>query len=144
MPIIINYNPSLKTYARENRKIETKSEKLFWHLVRNNKFNGLRFVRQKIIGEYIVDFICTDTGVVIEIDGLSHKEKAVYDNKRDRYMQDLGLEIIRVSDKDVTDKTEQLLNYLTSHPLLQKPILERKCMFIPSPLPSPKERGLPC
>jgi len=140
MPITITYNQNLKNYARENRQIETLSEKIFWHIVRNKKLNGLKFQRQKIVGEYIVDFICIDTGVVIEIDGLSHKGKSAHDSNRDIHMQGLGLNIIRISDKDVTNKTDNLLTYLSKHPLLQKPIPERHCVFVPSPPPSPQER----
>src|SRR5690606_1794412 len=55
--------------ARELRKKQTKAEEIFWQLVRNRKFNNLKFRRQHQIGNYIADFYCVELRLVIEFDG---------------------------------------------------------------------------
>jgi very-short-patch-repair endonuclease len=79
------YNPLLKERARELRKAGNLSEVLLWQQLRNKQFNGLDFDRQKIIGNYIVDFFTSNKNVVIEVDGDSHDFKVEYDTKRDEY-----------------------------------------------------------
>lgn len=68
---------------------------------KKKKFLGLDFDRQKIIGNYIVDFYIKKLGIVIEIDGVSHNEKLVEDKKRHEYLKSLGLKVVRYTDKDV-------------------------------------------
>ncbi len=89
----IPYNPALKERARELRKAGNLSEVLFWQQVKGKQFLGLDFDRQKIIGNYIVDFFIKDIGVIVEIDGNSHDNKEKYDNERDEYFKSLGLHI---------------------------------------------------
>ncbi|MCL2338821.1 MAG: DUF559 domain-containing protein [Proteobacteria bacterium] len=131
MPIIIRYNPNLRRYATELRKARVLSEALFWNKVKNKQFNGLNFDRQRIIGNYIADFCCVDTGVVIEIDGCMHDSKREYDHIRNEYMKKLGLVVIRIEDKDIRYKMDSVLFDLSIHSLLQKPMPERKCIFVP-------------
>ena len=61
-----------------------------------SRINGLDFDRQKIIGNYIVDFYCAQSQVVIEIDGGSHDENPDYDSLRDAYLSGLGLTVIHI------------------------------------------------
>jgi very-short-patch-repair endonuclease len=58
-----------------------------WQQLRNKQFNNLDFDRQKIIGNYIVDFFTSNKNVVIEVDGDSHDFKVEYDAKRDDYLK---------------------------------------------------------
>jgi very-short-patch-repair endonuclease len=71
----------LKEYARELRKNATFTERLLWKYLRAGQLNGYRFLRQKPIDEYIVDFFCERLKLVIEIDGETHndKERSSYD-----------------------------------------------------------------
>jgi very-short-patch-repair endonuclease len=71
----------LKEYARELRKNATFTEGLLWKYLRAGQLNGYRFLRQKPIDEYIVDFFCKRLKLVIEIDGETHndKERSSYD-----------------------------------------------------------------
>ena len=64
----------LKTFAKENRQFMTEAERALWMRLRGNAL-GHKFLRQHIIGDYIVDFLCRDTQVVIEVDGGYHKER---------------------------------------------------------------------
>ncbi|MCX7909184.1 MAG: DUF559 domain-containing protein, partial [Ignavibacteria bacterium] len=106
------YNPRLKEKARELRKAGNLAEVLFWNAVKNKKIFGLDFDRQKIIGNYIVDFYCKDLGVVVEIDGKSHNEKIERDQERDNYLANLGLIIYRFAEEEVQTNLESVLNFL--------------------------------
>ena len=112
-------NPKLKTNAQELRKNMTKEERHLWY----NFLKELPITinRQKVIGNYIVDFYCADAKIVIELDGSQHfEEKGIeYDAKRDEYLKSLGLTILRYSNYDVntnfydvcTDIRRKLLNH---------------------------------
>jgi very-short-patch-repair endonuclease len=66
------YNTKLKKYSQELRKNMTETEKLVWSTVRGRQVEGLQFYRQRIIGNYIVDFYCPRVNLIIEIDGGQH------------------------------------------------------------------------
>jgi very-short-patch-repair endonuclease len=72
----------------------------------------LDFERQKIIGNYIVDFYCPELGLVIEIDGESHDFKGEYDQARENYLVSLGLEVIHYSDREIKKGLDVLLGNL--------------------------------
>ena len=95
------FNPDLRDRAKELRKAGNLCEVLLWQQLHKKKFRGYDFDRQKIIGNYIVDFYCLDCNVVIEIDGSSHDYKVEYDEERDRYFESLGLVVIHIRAKDV-------------------------------------------
>ncbi len=116
------YNKELKKLAQELRSSGNLSEIIFWNKVKNGQFKGYRFNRQKIIGNYIVDFYCVDCRVVIEIDGFSHKLKEEYDSKRDSFLESLGLEIIRIDVKDIFKDIDEVIHRLYYHSALLKPI----------------------
>ena len=129
MAINIPYNSKLLSYAKNNRSKGILCEVILWDYIKNRKFNSLKFDRQKVIGNYIVDFCCIDTGVVIEIDGHTHNDKQDKDHERDNYMKELGLEVIRVQAVDILRNMDNVAIGLSLHPLLHKPIIERKCVF---------------
>jgi very-short-patch-repair endonuclease len=106
------FNPKLKQKARELRKAGNLSEVLFWNQVKNKQFLNLDFDRQKIIGNYIVDFYCKKLGIVIEIDGGSHNEKQEYDKERDAYLKSLGLKIFHIQDIEVRKNLCGVLEFL--------------------------------
>ncbi|HPC35783.1 MAG TPA: DNA methyltransferase [Candidatus Marinimicrobia bacterium] len=106
------YNPSLKERAKELRKAGNLSEVLFWNQVKNKQFLGLDFDRQKIVGNYIVDFYCKNLGIVIEIDGESHNDKIDYDKERDQYLRGLGLKVIHIFDIDIKKNLNDVMEFL--------------------------------
>ncbi len=112
------YNPNLKERARELRKAGNLPEVLFWNNVKNKQFKGFDFDRQKIIGNYIVDFFCTNCNVVIEIDGSSHDNKQEYDAERDVYLESLGLTVIHIPVVDVMKRIKDVMEMLYNHPAL--------------------------
>ena len=115
-------NKNLEKRAKELRKAGNLSEVLIWKELRKQKFKGFDFDRQKIIGNYIVDFYCIDCCVVIEIDGSSHNEKEEYDRERDGYLEKLGLSVIHISAVDVLNKFNDVMLMLYNHPALRAPL----------------------
>ena len=98
----IPYNQSLTKRARENRKTPTPAEQKIWlDILQSNKFEGLKFIRQKPLDEYIVDFYCSEFMLAIEIDGDSHGEQEEYDRKRTERLNSLGVTVIRYSNEEV-------------------------------------------
>ena len=93
-----------------------------WKQFRNKNFKRYDFDRQKIIGNYIVDFYCVNCGVVIEIDGSSHDNKEEYDKERDNYLGKLGLQIIHIRDVDVLNCMSDVIEMLQNHPALRAPL----------------------
>lgn len=92
------YNTKLKSRARALRKAGVLSEVIFWLQVHKGIFWKIDFDRQRIIGNYIVDFYVKTLGLVIEIDGSSHDNKEEFDQKREDYLISLGLKVYRISD----------------------------------------------
>jgi len=103
------YNPQLKLRARELRKAENLSEVLFWMQVTKGRFHKIDFDRQRVIGNFIVDFYVKQLGLVIEIDGSSHDNKIEYDKSREEYLFSLGLKIYRVKVIDVMRNMHSVL-----------------------------------
>jgi very-short-patch-repair endonuclease len=113
------FNPNLKERAKELRQAGNLSEVLFWNQVKNKQFKGFDFDRQKIVGNYIVDFFCTNCKVVIEIDGSSHDDKQEYDAARDTFLQNLGLTVIHIPIGDVMKNMGGVMEMLFNHPALK-------------------------
>lgn len=112
------FNPLLKNKAKALRKAGILHEALLWRELRGNKLNGLDFDRQKIIGNYIVDFYCAEKSVVIEVDGRSHDNKQAEDTQRDIYLNHLGLIVLRLLAKDILQNIQGVISYLSNHPAL--------------------------
>ncbi len=95
------------------------AEIVFWLQVHQNMFHGLDFDRQKVIGNYIVDFYVKRLGLVVEIDGGSHNEKEDYDVQRDRFLEGLGLRVFHTTDYDVLQHVdlalEDLRRFIVEH-----------------------------
>ncbi|WP_200912338.1 endonuclease domain-containing protein [Pedobacter sp. Leaf216] len=100
------YQPRLKERAKLLRQAGNLSEVLFWMQVTKKRFHKIDFDRQRIIGNYIVDFYVKKLGLVIEIDGSSHDEKQDYDKKREDYLISLGLKVYRITVEDVMNNME--------------------------------------
>lgn len=95
------HNKSLTPVAKMLRKNMTKEEKHLWYDFL--RLYPVRFLRQKVIGKYIVDFYCADAKLVIELDGAQHYEEKTmnYDNKRTEYLEKMGLKVWRIPNTEV-------------------------------------------
>ena len=97
-----------RTFARELRRNMTKEERHLWYNFLRQ--HPKRFLRQKMIGPYIVDFFCAEAGLVIELDGSQHYEEAAFikDEQRTRYLQEYGLRVIRFTNPQVNRHFEDV------------------------------------
>jgi very-short-patch-repair endonuclease len=101
---------SLKEYARENRKNMTLAESFLWENLRANALEH-KFLRQHVIGDYIVDFVCRDDGLVVEVDGAYHAEiEQIQDDEiRTRDLESMGFRVIRFTNEEVLYDIEAVL-----------------------------------
>ena len=99
----------LKAFARENRNNPTLAELLLWKHIRN-KLLGTRFLRQHIIGDYIVDFVSLSDGLVIEVDGAYHAEheQMEMDEARTYALEQMGFKVIRFTNEEILYNIEQV------------------------------------
>ncbi|WP_282787437.1 vitamin B12 dependent-methionine synthase activation domain-containing protein [Flavobacterium croceum] len=93
----------LKDKAKEMRNKPTEAEKMLWNVLSNKGLDGVKFRRQHIIGEYIVDFVCLEKRVVIEVDGYVHNipEQKEHDKQRTEWLEQNGFKVIRYSNNQV-------------------------------------------
>ena len=97
-----HYNKNLKEFARDLRTSGvSKAEKYLWKSVLSRKQTGERFLRQRPIDNFIVDFFAPDLGLIVEIDGSSHFIKAEYDFYRQRKLERFGYVFLRCSEGEV-------------------------------------------
>jgi very-short-patch-repair endonuclease len=89
----------------------TDVERLLWSKLRMRQLKGTQFYRQRIIGDYIVDFYCPKANLIIELDGGQHywEEGMANDKKRDEFLQASGFKMLRFSDREVLENLEGLL-----------------------------------
>ena len=116
---VLPYNKSLSGRARALRKAGVLSEVIFWKYVKNDTFWTIGFDRQRVIGNFIVDFYCKDLGLVIEIDGASHNDKEQYDAMREEFLIGLGLVVYRISDYRVKNDLDNVLRELADFIILE-------------------------
>lgn len=103
---------SLRGRARALRKMGNLPEIVFWQQVHKGKFYKIDFDRQRVIGNYIVDFYIKGLGLVIEIDGSSHNNKLQYDERRKTYLNNLGLQVWRITTTEVMMDVELVMEHL--------------------------------
>ncbi|MFH0892882.1 MAG: endonuclease domain-containing protein [Bacteroidota bacterium] len=129
----IPFNPELKERAKELRKAGNLAEVIFWKQVHRKNFWGIDFDRQKVIGNYIVDFFVKSLSLVIEIDGRSHNQKEVQDRIRQDYLESIGLYVYRIKDADIRNDLNSVIEEL------ERFILHRYAT--PRPIGHPSARG---
>jgi len=100
-----------KNRRRGLRKREIWAEKVLWSRLRNRRLYGYKFRRQQGIGIYIVDFYCKDLNLVVEVDGATHSsdKELIYDKKRQSYLENLDLRVIRFNNSDIYNNIEAVL-----------------------------------
>ncbi|MBI2792649.1 MAG: endonuclease domain-containing protein [Gammaproteobacteria bacterium] len=117
----------LNDRARTLRKKSTEAEKYMWNSLRDRRLENFKFNRQFIIAPYIVDFICREKMLIIEIDGGHHNEQIEYDKERTYFLEAMGYQVLRFWNNEV----------ITNHENVLEAILEA---LRPSPYPSPAKR----
>ena len=119
-------SPRTKTNARSLRKNMTNVERLLWGELRCRQLQGFKFRRQHPLGRYIVDFVCIELKLVIELDGGQHSEQQDYDERRSQWLGQRGFKVVRFWNNDVIENLEG--------------VMERLCCCLPSSRPSPLKR----
>ncbi len=105
--LYISYNPKLVEEARKNRKNQTQAEKKMWlNILKNRQFTNYKFLRQKPLDNFIVDFYCAELMLAIEIDGDSHATQKEYDILRSEKLEAHGIKVIRYTNSDVISNIE--------------------------------------
>ena len=108
------YYSGLVERARELRQQQTPAEDIVWELLRDHRFEGLKFRRQHQIGNYIADFFCSEHKLVVEVDGDVHRSPEVVakDSQRDAYLRSLGYTVIRFENQLVLNNPAEFLNQI--------------------------------
>jgi very-short-patch-repair endonuclease len=87
----------------------TPAERKLWESLRGSRLGGFHFRRQQILGYYFADFYCHQAALVVEIDGGIHQEQQEYDREREQGLQEMGLRLLRFSNKDVFQDFERVV-----------------------------------
>ncbi|KTW05014.1 endonuclease domain-containing protein [Sphingomonas sanguinis] len=124
----------LSGHARTMRCEPTEPEKRIWTHLSRSQLGGFKFRRQAVIGNYIADFLCPATALIVEIDGETHAD-ADRDNGRDAALAELGFKIVHIANTDVMHNIEGVLAHLLG--TLQAMPMRRA----PHPNPSPEGEG---
>ena len=97
--------------ARALRRNSTPAEARLWEQLRNRQLQGFKFLRQATIGPYIVDFLCRERKLVVELDGWTHStpEELNYDSRRTRYLQNQGYRVLRFDNIEALEGMDPLL-----------------------------------
>lgn len=113
--------------ARGLRRSMTDAEQRLWRYLRNRRLIGKKFRRQHEIDRYIVDFVCPEAALIVELDGGQHAEIMAADAHRTGRLESLGYRVLRFWNNDVLTNTEAVLGV----------ILEAVARAAPHPNPLP-------
>jgi len=100
--------------ARSLRSNLTDTEQLLWRHLRLRQINGHKFRRQRPIGPYIVDFVCLEKKLIIELDGGQHAEQSDYDAERDAWLRAQGFTVLRFWNNDVLQNIRSVKDAILS------------------------------
>ncbi|HEY7221166.1 MAG TPA: endonuclease domain-containing protein [Candidatus Binatia bacterium] len=108
--------------ARQLRRNPTDAERLLWQKLRCWQIDGFKFRRQQSLGRYIVDFVCLERRLIVELDGGQHAEDGEYDAERDAWLRAQGFTVLRFWNNDVIQNsegvTDRILKSLQNTPFL--------------------------
>ncbi len=96
-------------HAKEHRHNQTEAEKIIWDNLRANQI-GFKIRRQHLMDKYIVDFICLEKSIIIEIDGKYHEQRKEEDDNRTVVLESLGYKVIRFTNEEVIVQTDVVIN----------------------------------
>ena len=106
------HNKSLVSNARNLRKNMTKEERHLWYNFLRSY--PIKFLRQKILGKYIVDFYCAEAKLIVELDGSQHYEirEMEYDTERTVYLEQYGIQVLRIPNNEVNQNFSGVCEYI--------------------------------
>ncbi len=103
-----SYGMSMTARAKHLRRNATDAEQKLWRHVRNRRLGGHRFRRQQPLGPYIVDFVCLDKKLIVEVDGGQHAERVGRDEKRTAWLESQGFRVLRFWNNQVLTEIEEV------------------------------------
>src|SRR4030042_6491374 len=103
--------------SRSLRRSLTFAERKLWRLLRDRRVLKAKFRRQHVIGNYILEFFCSEAALAGEVDGGQHalSEQAEYDRRRDEYLKEQGVTVLRFWCNDVLKNTQGVLEEITKY-----------------------------
>ena len=106
----------LRAFARENRKNATLAERRLWEFLRNQSLK-VDFLRQHVIGDYIVDFVSRHGGLIIEVDGAYHAEKEQQEDDRVREgkLRKMGYHVMRFTNEEVLYDIDNVMQRINKY-----------------------------
>ena len=121
-----------RVFSKMLRQDMTDGERRLWRHLRAHRFQGWKFKRQHPLGKHIVDCVCIEAKLVVEIDGAQHALNRKEDALRTEALEKLGFRVIRFSASDAVKRTEDVLLTIFRE------------LGTPSPQPSPSDYGVTC
>src|SRR3954463_9153944 len=121
--------------ARRLRRDSTDAERRLWYRLRSRQIDGAKFVRQEPIGPYVVDFVCRELRLIIEVDGGQHATD-LRDAVRDRWLSEQGYRILRFWNNDVLTNTQGVLEAIAAALSEATAVWTRGATPHPDPLPA--------
>ncbi|MBQ3628376.1 MAG: DUF559 domain-containing protein [Bacteroidaceae bacterium] len=103
----------LKAYSKEMRRFATEAESILWEYLRAKQL-GKTFKRQHIIGDYIADFVCLESGLIVELDGGYHQlpEQQINDELRTEWLEKHGFRVIRFKNEELVTNIDHCLEII--------------------------------
>jgi very-short-patch-repair endonuclease len=101
-------------FARRLRRNQTDAERVLWFRLRDRRLAGLKFKRQVPINRFIVDFLCSDTNLIVELDGGQHDENKEKNSERTAILESMGYFVLRFWNNDVIRNTDGVLQEILS------------------------------
>lgn len=95
--------------TRDLRNNPTDAEKKIWQHLRLRNLDGNKFRRQHPVGNFIVDFVCIEKKLIVELDGGQHQESVAYDSERTEWLESKGYRVVRFWDNDVLLDTDSVM-----------------------------------
>jgi very-short-patch-repair endonuclease len=108
-PVPPELKQKMHDLAAQLRKEHTESEEILWQALRGRKLDGRKFRRQNPIGAFVVDFLCAEENLVIEVDGAIHEQQREVDALRQEIIESLGLRFLRFSATEVEHDLNSVL-----------------------------------
>ena len=105
---------TLRQLARRLRKEMTDAERALWERIRRKQIHGYAFRRQQPLERYIVDFVCLEKRLIIEVDGGQHLEQQQEDEERTRWLEQQGYEVLRFWNNEVLTEIEGVLETIAT------------------------------
>lgn len=98
--------------VRDLRANMTWPERRLWAALRNRRLCDVKFRRQQVVGPFIVDFLCPQAKLVIEVDGETHVGRGLQDQARDEFLKQNGFRVLRVTNDDVLQSLDAVLEQI--------------------------------